>query len=124
MKIFKQVSIIFTLCIAGDIISRLLPFPFPGSVIAMVLLFVFLMTKIIKPHQIEDVSNYLTSILASLFVTTTVSIIQYFDILKNVLFRFLFICIAAAVITFAVTAYTVTFVIYLKNMKNTKEGKQ
>ena len=114
MKIFKQVSIIFLLCIVGNIISMLLPFPFPGSVIAMVLMFVFLMTKVIKPHQVEDVSNYLTSILASLFVTTTVSIIQYFDVLKYVLVKFILICIIAAVITFIVTAYTVTFEIFLK----------
>ena len=117
MKIFKQVSIIFLLCIVGDIIANLLPFPFPGSVIAMILLFVFLLTKIIKPHQIEEIANYLTSILAALFVSTTVSIIQYYDVLRNDLFKFIFICIISAIVTFAVTAYTVTFVIYLKERK-------
>lgn len=117
MKIFKEVSIIFLLCILGDILSNMLPFPFPGSVIAMVLLFILLVSKILKPHDIEDVANYLTSILAALFVTTTVSIIQYYDILKSVFLRFILICIIAAVVTFVVTAYTVTFVIYLKKRK-------
>jgi len=117
VKIFKQASIIFSLCIIGDLISYLLPFPFPGSVIAMILLFVLLLTKIIKPYQIEDVANYLTSILAALFVTTTVSIMQYYDVLKNILFKFILICFIAAIITFAVTAYTVTFFIYFKERK-------
>lgn len=117
MKIFKQASIIFFLCIIGDLISYILPFPFPGSVIAMVLLFILLLTKIIKPYQIEDVANYLTSILSALFVTTTVSIMQYYDILKNVLFKFVLICFIAAIITFFVTAYTVIFVIKFKERK-------
>ena len=117
MKIFKQISIIFLLCIAGDIISGILPFPFPRSVIAMLLLFLLLMLKIIKPYHIEEVSNFLTSILAFLFVSTTVSIVQYFDILKNVIFKFIAVCIIAAIITFAVTAYTVSFVIRIKDRR-------
>lgn len=117
MKILKQICIIFSLCMFGDLISKILPFPFPGSVIAMLLMFLCLMTKIIKVDQIEEVSTYLMSILPMLFVTTTVSIIQYFDILKEILWKFVFICILSGIITFAVTAYTVTFVIYLKERK-------
>lgn len=117
MKIFKQVSIIFSLCILGNIISSLLPFPFPGSVIAMILMFLLLLFKIIKIEQIEDVSDYLTSILASLFVSTTVSIVQYADILKSVIFRFIIICVLSAIITFAVTAFTVTLLINLKKRR-------
>lgn len=117
MKIFKQVSIIFFLCILGNIISYFLPFPFPGSVAAMILLFVLLMLKVIKTEDIEEVSLYLTSILASLFVSTTVSIVQYADILKSVIFRFVIICVLSAIITFAVTALTVTLMISFKERK-------
>lgn len=117
MKIYKQISIIFFLCILGDIISKLFPFPFPGSVVAMILMFLLLLFKVIKTEQVEDASNYLTSILASLFVSTTVSIVQYVDVLKSVFFRFILICVLSSIITFAVTAFTVTFIIKLKERK-------
>ena len=37
MKILKQITIVFLLCWLGEVISALLPFAFPGSIVAMLL---------------------------------------------------------------------------------------
>lgn len=117
MKYLKQLSIIFILCIIGEIISYIVPFPFSGSVISLIILFVSLMTKFIKLEQIEDVSKFLISILSFLFISTTVSVIQYYDLIKEIFIKLLIICSISAVATFLATAWMVNIVIYWTERK-------
>ena len=39
MRILRQVSLIFLICLLCEGIASLLPFPFPGSVLSMIVLF-------------------------------------------------------------------------------------
>ena len=41
MKIILQIGIVLGICFLGEGLEMLLPFPFPASVISMILLFVF-----------------------------------------------------------------------------------
>lgn len=107
MKIIKQIGIIFTLCWLSLVISELLPFEFPASVIGMLLLFISLMTRIIKIEHIQEKSDFLLGNMAFFFVPAGVSIMNYFDILKNSAVKLVIICVISTVITFVVTAYSV-----------------
>lgn len=115
MKIFRQIIIIFILCCLGDIISLFLPIPFPGSVIALILLFLCLLSGIIKQEQIELLSEFLLKNMTLLFIPSTVSIIAYIDVFKGILWQFIFICCITTVITFFATAYSVKLTMYLQN---------
>ena len=44
MKMILQIGVVLGICLLGEGISLLLPIPFPGSVIAIVLLFLLLWT--------------------------------------------------------------------------------
>ena len=48
MKIIEQICVVFAICLAAEGISAILPFPFPASVLSMVLLFVLLATKAVS----------------------------------------------------------------------------
>lgn len=122
MNVFKKTLVLFLLCIACDIIAMFLPFPFPGSVLAMIILFVLLVSGCIKIRQTEPVGSFLLKNMSLIFVPATVSIISYIDILKDVLWQFVFICIITTVFTFACTAYSVRLTVYLMN-KFKKEDK-
>ncbi len=122
MGIFKKLCLIFLICFISDMISKFLPFPFPGSVLAMILLFACLAAGWIKPNRLEPVSGFLLSNMALTFVPPTVSIISYVDVLRDVWWQFLFICIITTIITFVVTAYSVKLTIYLLN-KQKGDGK-
>ena len=53
MAILTQIGVVLGVCLVGELVAQVLPFPFPSSVIAMVLLFVLLCAKVIKPHHIR-----------------------------------------------------------------------
>lgn len=82
MKYLKQLIIILILSEVGNIVTRFLPIPIPGSVIGLILLYIALETKLIKLNEIETVGNYLKNNMSIMFVPLTVGILNVFDILK------------------------------------------
>ena len=122
MKLLKQLIIVFIICCIGNLISYFLPIPFPGSVLALILLFLCMYFKVVKPSQISDVSDFLLHNMTILFIPATVSIISYVDILKKFLIPFLVICFVSTVIVFFLTAFTVKLVIFIMNKRRSKKN--
>ena len=122
MDLLKKSFILFALCFISDCIASFLPFPFPGSVLAMVVLFILLVLGAIRTNQLTPVSDFLLGNMSLIFVPATVSIISYVGVLKDILWQFVFVCIITTVITFAATAYSVKLTIYLMN--KFKGGKE
>ena len=54
MRILAQIGIVLFVCLLGEAIAAVLPFPFPASVIGMVLLFLLLACKWLKPRHIQE----------------------------------------------------------------------
>lgn len=123
MNILKQLCTIFILCLFGELISALLPFAFPASVISLILIFLLLFFKAVKPEKIADVSDYLLSTMALFFVPAGVAIIEKFDLIKSSLLPLCVITIVTTILTFAVTGCTVKFLIrQMKKMEGKKHG--
>lgn len=123
MKLLIQFGIIFGVCWVGEGLSQLLPLP--GSVISMILLFLLLLTKLVKPAHIAEKSDFLLKNMAFFFIPAGVAIMESLGILWENLIPFLTVCFVTMVITFAATAYTVRLVIWLQNRLSAgKEGKQ
>ena len=115
MKIICQIGIIFALCWVSEVVEALLPFPFPASVIGMLLLFALLGLKVIRVEHIREKSDFLLSNMAFFFIPAGVSIINYFDVLKGNVGKLLLICFLTTILTFAATVYTVRGVLWLMN---------
>ena len=113
MKILEQVLRILVICVLGEVVANMLTIPFPGSVLAMIILFLCLIFKLIKVEQIDIAADFLLKNMVLLFIPSTVSIISYVDILEGVVFKFLFICIITTIITFFCTAYSVKLTMYI-----------
>lgn len=124
MKIVTQVGIIFSICWISQIIEKLLPFSFPASVIGMILLFILLCVHILKVDHICEKSDFLLENMAFFFIPAGVSIINYFDVLKNWVVQLIVICVVSTVVTFAVTAYSMKFVLYLMQKKKSGRAKE
>ena len=117
MRILAQIGIVLFVGLLGEAIAAVLPFPFPASVIGMVLLFLLLACKWLKPRHIQEKSNFLLSNMAFFFIPAGVGLLDYLDVLKANLIPLLVICLVSTLLTFAVTAWTVRLTRYLMDRR-------
>lgn len=121
MKLLVQTGILFGICWISQWIEAVLPFPFPASVIGLVLLLVLLLIKAIKLEQIKDVSDFFLGNLPLLFIPAAVSISNYADVILGNLLPFLTICVVSLILTYGVTAWVVNLIV--KQMRKKEEKK-
>lgn len=122
LKGLVQICFIFMVCLIGELISKLLPFAFPGSVIAMLILFAMLLTKRVTTLHIKDITDFLLNNMAFFFVPSSVGIIEYYADIKSIVIPFVFICMFTTLLTFITTAYTVKGVMKIQNKIKAKRG--
>ena len=120
MKYLKQLTIIFAICLAGEVLARLLPFGFPVNILAMLLLGGLLVAKVVKEDHIKEVSNFLLELMGLFIVPITVSIVDQLALVQEVGLQLLVICLILLVLTFLSCAFTIRFTRALLNRK--KEG--
>lgn len=114
MKLMLQICLVCSVCWLGDGISLLLPFPFPGSVIAMILLF-FLLATILKPEMIRTKTDFLLQNMAFFFIPVGVDILGQASLLLHNWFPILAICLITTLLTFTATAFSVKGAVWLQN---------
>lgn len=123
MKMILQIGVVLGICLLGEGISLLLPIPFPGSVIAMVLLFLLLLSRVLRPDHIRQKSDFLLQNMAFFFIPAGVGIMEYAEELLPFLLPLLLICLITTILTFAASALTATLVIHIQQ-KHSKTGKE
>lgn len=119
MKVLVQLSLIMAICLLGELMSSIIPFPLPGTIIALLILFILLKSKVIKLSWVEDAGNLLLKNMSLLFVPVGVKIMAYFGIIKDIWWKLLLLCIAATILSFFATALVVSLI-----MKITKKGEK
>lgn len=102
MKLFKQFLLIISFTYAGDIVSKLLHLPIPGSVIGMVLLFAALSFKIVKVDDVETVGVFLLDNLSILFLPAGVGIMVYFPVIRETWWTLLIATFVVTILTMVV----------------------
>lgn len=113
MKLLKQFGIFSTICFISLCVEWILPFPFPASVIGMLLLLVALLSKLLKVEQIYEMSDFLLKNLPFFFIPASVSIINYVDLLRGKILPFLLICFVTIILTFGATVFAVRLTVRL-----------
>ena len=114
MNILGKIGIILGICLIGEAVSLVLPFPFPGSVLSMLILLILLLLGVVKVSQIEQPSQFFLSNMLFFFIPAGVGIIRYLDLIRDNLIAIVVICILSTILTFAATAYTIKLVLWLQ----------
>ena len=123
MKIMMQLAIIFLLCLIGEVIAAILPFPFPASVISMILVFCFLLWGPLKVYHIRKQTDFLLDNMAFFFIPPAVSIVENLHYMEGKLGILIFICFITGFTTFAITAWTVTAMVKLDERRKERRHR-
>ena len=122
MAILLQIGVVLLICLLSEIVSLLLPFPFPGSVIAMIILFILLAAGVIKVGHIRQKAEFMLKNMPFFFIPAGVGIMEYFDVLKSCIVPFIVICVVSTILTFAATAGTVALIMRLQHRYRGRKG--
>lgn len=114
-----QLFILFGTALLGQVISGLLPFPFPGTMIAALILFLLLEFNIVKLDQLKEVIHLSNKYLAFVFIPAGVAIMEYFlEFSPVVWLKIFFVVILSTGATMIVTGKVSDGMIALKKKRD------
>ena len=89
MKYMRQFGIILGVTCAGELMKYFIPLPIPGSIYGLLLMFVLLLTKVIKVENVKDVGEFLIEIMPLMFIPAGVGLMASWGELQGFWYLFL-----------------------------------
>ena len=106
MKYLYQLLLILSFTLLGETMAWLVPLPVPAAVWGLALLFLALLTKLVKVEWVRACGESLVGIMGILFVAPTVNLITYWDQIYPLLLPITVIVVGSTVVVFAVSGLT------------------
>ena len=105
MQVIVGFFIILVHIVAGNLLSTLIGGFIPGSVIGMVLMFISLLTGIVKDHQIRTVATFLTDNMTMFFLPAFMGIMDLWGIIRMNIVAWVVIVVASTILVLLSTAF-------------------
>ena len=102
MKFVKQLLVIVAFSLLGELLAAVIPLPVPAAIYGLVLLFLALLTGLLKSEQVSDTAHFLISIMPLFFVAPTVKLLSYWGVIAPALVPILVVLISSTVVVFTV----------------------
>ena len=117
MRYLKQALIIFAFTFVGQVLQWLIPLPIPTAIYGFVLLFLALLTGLLKKDHIDETAKFLISIMGVMYVAPAVNLLSYYDIIAPQLAGVITVVVLSTVIVFGVSGV-------VTQRLSKKEGKE
>lgn len=104
MKMVKGIFIILLFYFLGEGISYLIHGFVPGNIIGMILLFLSLYFKAIKPDYVKDVANAFARNMAIFFIPAGAGLLGAYGLISKFWMSILIVCSVSTVLVIAVVA--------------------
>ena len=117
MSVLAQVCVIFGICLVSEGISSMLPFTFPSSVLAMLILLILLAVRVLKPRQLQEGAGFFLDHMAMFFIPVCVSVLKYADVLLANFWAVVLISLFTTPLVFFVTGHVVQVTMKLMRRK-------
>ncbi len=123
MKYLKQIFIILAVSFAGELLKYFIPLPISASVYGIILMFLLLLTKVIKVEDVKEVSTFLIDIMPVLFLPAAVGIMDSWGVLKSNWVAYLVITVVSTLLVMFVSGRSTQFVLKKKQAKEEKKAE-
>lgn len=110
MKYIRQILIIMTVTLLGELLHFYFPLPVPASVYGLVLMLLALSLKWVRLPQVQETADFLISLMPLMFVPPGVALLVLWSDLKPALLAFATITLVSTVLVMGVTGKTVQWV--------------
>jgi holin-like protein len=114
MKLFNQLLIIFLFTIFAEAVIILSGLRFPSSILAMLLVLIFLHLKWLKTEQIQELSDFFLMNMGFFFIPAAVGVIDKLPLLEDKIYIILAIAVITTIITFLVTTLAVSITVKIQ----------
>ena len=111
MKYLKQMLIILSVSMMGELLHELLPLPVPASIYGIVGMFILLFTGLLKVDHVRETSAFLIEIMPVMFIPAAVGLINSWDVLKSSWLSYLTVTLVSTVAVMAVSGLVTQIVI-------------
>jgi holin-like protein len=114
MKLFNQLLIIFLFTIFAEAIIILSGLRFPSSILAMLLVLIFLHLKWLRTEQIQELSDFFLMNMGFFFIPAAVGVIDKLPLLEDKIYIILAIAVITTIITFLLTTLAVSITVKIQ----------
>jgi putative effector of murein hydrolase LrgA (UPF0299 family) len=114
MKLFNQLLIIFLFTIFAEAIIILSGLRFPSSILAMLLVLIFLHLKWLRTEHIQELSDFFLMNMGFFFIPAAVGVIDKIPLLEDKIYIILAIAVITTIITFLVTTLAVSITVKIQ----------
>ena len=124
MKYIKQFILILAISFVGELLKYLLPLPVPASIYGMVLMFVFLLTGVIKLEHVRETGKFLIEIMPLMFIPAGVGLMSSWSTLKPLLLPVAVITVVTIVTVMVASGHTAQFILKREEKREGKRGEE
>ena len=117
MKFLNQFGIIVFVTFLGEMLHHFLPLPIPASIYGLVLMLIFLGTKLIKLEQVKTAADFFLDIMPPMFIPAAVGLVTAWSDLQKVLIPVVVITFVTTIFVMIITGKTAQAVIHKKEKK-------
>lgn len=103
MKYVKQFGIILLVSLVGELLNFLLPLPVPASIYGLVLMFLCLITGLIKLDDVHDTACFLIEIMPIMFIPPAVGLMASWDVIQANLLAYIVIAVVTTIVVMGVS---------------------
>ena len=124
MKYIKQFILILAISFAGELLKYLLPLPVPASIYGMVLMFLALLTGVIKLEHVRETGKFLIEIIPLMFIPAGVGLMSSWSTLKPLLLPVAVITVVTIITVMVASGHTAQFILKREEKREGKRGEE
>ena len=111
MRYLRQFLIILFISFIGEMLNHYIPLPVPASIYGIVIMFICLLTRIIKVEHVKEVSGFLIEIMPLVFIPAAVGLINSWGLISDKWYMYVTVIIATTILVMAVSGLMTQFAI-------------